>query len=124
MEYVLGAPADQGQPTNYSASDKQFATTNALLYYLTATNKSGSSVAIQLYDVSASAAAELSAAVPRELICPASSTVGWMSYKMFNGIYVRAASALGATGALSAVGAATGSVKFDCGYMSPWPAAS
>ena len=111
--YVIGVPADQGSPTAFT-TDKLFSSQPSLLYYLTAMNKSAGDLVIELYDI-ATAYTGTPILIPRILLCPTNATVGWMNYRMRNGIYVRAVDAV----AGSLIG--TNDVQFDCGYSSPWP---
>ena len=102
---VLGFYADQGEPQAFGKS-KAFATRTCRLHYLTAFNKSGTTVYIELYDHASAAAG-----VPRLLACPTMTAVGWAQLKMRTGIFVRAVDA--ASGGSLIAG---DDVKFDCGY--------
>lgn len=101
---VIGYFADQGLPQPYGVS-KQFTSKRSRLHYLTAFNKGGSTVYIELYD-NADATGE-----PRVLPLAAGAVVGWSQLWMRNGIFVQAC-----TDATAHTLIGSNDVKFDCGY--------
>ena len=103
--HVIGFYADQGQPQAFGTS-MAFATKPCDLHYLTAFNKSGSTVYIELYDHASAATG-----TPRTLPGAAGAVVGWSQLKMRTGIFVRAVDA--ASGGSVIAG---NDVKFDCGF--------
>ena len=110
---VVGYFADQGLPLDFAA-DAQFSATRHKLFYLTAFNKSGATLYIELYDAASSAAA--TGVLPRILPCPAGNLVYWAQLLMRNGAYAKAVSAV-VTGVGGGTKIATSDVKYDCGYM-------
>lgn len=102
---VNGYYADQGGVQDWGKS-YQFTAAPASLVYLTAFNKSLSTVYIELYD------AATATGTPRVLPCAAGSVVGWGQLRMGTAIFVRAVDA--ASGG-SLIG--SNDVKFDCGYL-------
>lgn len=102
---VAGYFADQGLPQAFGKS-VQFTAKPNKLYYLTAYNKSGSTVYIQLYDSASGASG-----VARELPCAAGGVVGWSQLNMRNGTFVRAVTAADGSTLISG-----DDVKFDCGF--------
>jgi hypothetical protein len=102
---VEGHFADQGAPQAFGKS-VAFSTKPSKLFYLTAFNKSGATVYIELYDHPSAATG-----TPRVLPCGAGGFTGWATLKMRNGIFVRAVDA--ASGGSVIAG---DDVKFDCGF--------
>lgn len=103
---INGFLADQGAPQAYGKS-KQFSTKPASIGFLSAYNKSGSTVYIELYDSASGASGE-----PELLPCPTKTLVYWSQLKMRNGIFVRAVDA--DTGGSLIAG---DDVKFSARYM-------
>ena len=95
---------DQGQPQAFGTS-KLFTSKPSKLGYVTAFNKSASTVYIELYDATSATG------TPRTLPCPANTFVGWAGLKMNTGIFVQAVNA-----AVSGALIAGNDVKFDCGF--------
>lgn len=102
---ISGYFADQGAPQAYGKSYQATAKPNKL-YYLTAHNKSGSTVYIKLYDSASGASGE-----PRVLPCVADGVVGWANLDMKNGVY-----AVAHTTAAGTTTIVTDDVKFDAGF--------
>lgn len=102
---VAGFFADQGAPQAYGKTYQATAKPSKL-YYLTAHNKSASTVYIKLYDSASGISGE-----PRVLPCAAGNVVGWSSLHMRNGIYAAAHTTADGTTAI-----AGDDVKYDCGF--------
>lgn len=104
-QIVMGFYADQGEPQAFGKS-KAFTTKPSKLHYLTAFNKSGATVYIELYDHGSAATG-----TPRTLPCLPNNFVGWSQLKMRTGIFVRAVDAASGGAVI-----ANDEVKFDCGF--------
>lgn len=102
---VAGFFADQGAPQAYGKTYQATAKPSKL-YYLTAHNKSASTVYIKLYDSASGVSGE-----PRVLPCVADGVVGWASLDMKNGVYAAAHTTAAGTTAISG-----DDVKFDAGF--------
>lgn len=106
---INGYYADQGGPEAYGKS-KQFNTKPASIGFISAYNKSASTVYIELYDTADGTS--LGGLTPAVLPCPTKTLVYFSQLKHRNGIFIRAVDA-DSGGSLIA----GDDVKFDCRYM-------